>query len=405
MSRVVRRLAAVVAAATLVFAGSAATGAAPAHAQIELQVGAAWGLNSSGQVGDASWTNRSSPVDAYNLIGVARVAAGLNHSLAVMLDGTLRTWGENGNGQLGYGVFVDSNAPTPVPGLTGVVDAAGGWNHSLAVTSDGSVWAWGANQSGQLGDGTTTTRFSPVRVQGLTGAVKVAAGNGWSLALKSDGTVWAWGSNAHRTLGTNVSGAYSTLPVRVAGLSNVVAIAAGAQHGLAVSVAAGGFREVYAWGQHAVGQLGIGQEHCQGLICSTPVPHRVPDLPSVATVAAGHLSSYALGTNGSVWAWGSGSFGALGTGSGVRWLPGQTLPPGSGIIRIAAGGYHAIALRSDGIPIAWGSNTYGEIGNGTTSASSVPVTVHLTRVREVAAGEHHTVVVYGKPLVISPPRR
>lgn len=413
MSNLTFRVAAVVAAAALVVVGSGVAGiaVAPAQAgattQIETRVGAGWGLNSTGQVGDASWTNRSTPVNVYGLLGVSKVAAGRSHSLAVMNDGTLRTWGANGNGQLGHSVFVNASAPATVPGLTGVVDATGGWAHSLAVTTDGSVWAWGDNQYGQLGDGTTTWRFTPVRVQGLTGAVAVAAGNGWSLALRSDGTVWAWGSNAHSILGTSFFGSHRTLPIRVAGLTNAVAVAAGAQHGMAITAAPAGGRDVYTWGQNAVGQLG-GFGLCEGLLCSTPVPYRVPGLPSVAAVAAGHLTSVALGTDGSVWTWGSGAFRALGDAGniGARFEPGIALAPGSGIVQIAAGGHHVVAARADGTAIAWGSNQHGEIGNGTASTSSGIVQVSgLTRVRHLAAGEHHTLAVYGQPLVILPPRR
>lgn len=413
MRHLTTRVAAVVAAAALVFVGSGAAGTAlePAHAsattQIENRVGAAWGLNSTGQVGDASWINRSIPVNVYGLTGVSKIAAGRLHSLAVMNDGTLRTWGANGNGQLGHGVFVHAPAPGTVPGLTGVVAAAGGWAHSLAVTSDGSVWAWGDNQHGQLGDGTTTWRFTPVRVQGLTGAVAVAAGNGWSLALRSDGTVWAWGSNAHSILGTGFSGSHSALPIMVAGLTNVVAVAAGAQHGMVIAAAPAGGRDVYTWGQNAVGQLG-GSGLCQGIVCSTPVPYRVPGLPSIAAVAAGHLTSVALGTDGSVWTWGSGGFGALGDagGTAARFEPGIALAAGSGIIQIAAGGHHVVAGHLNGTAIAWGSNAYGELGNGTTSTSSGMVAVsNLLRVRHLAAGEHHTLAIYGQPLVIGPPRR
>lgn len=46
----------------------------------------------------------------------------------------------------------------------------------------------------QLGDGTTTDRPTPVQVRGLADVVAVAAGYWHSLALRADGTVWAWGT-------------------------------------------------------------------------------------------------------------------------------------------------------------------------------------------------------------------
>lgn len=65
-----------------------------------------------------------------------------------------------------------------------------------------------------------------------------------------------------------------------------------------------------------------------------------------------------------------------------------------------------VAGHLNGTAIAWGSNAYGELGNGTTSTSSGMVAVsNLLRVRHLAAGEHHTLAIYGQPLVIGPPRR
>ncbi len=368
------------------------------------QVGAAWGLNSFGQLGDTTWKDRTSPVGVYELSDVAKIAAGHNHSLAVMADGTLRTWGANGSAQLGYGWWLHSTYPRAVPGLRTVVDAAGGWTHSVAAMADGTVWAWGDNKFGQLGDGTTDQRFSPIRVVGMTGAIAVAAGNGWSLALTSDGSVWAWGLNGSGILGTAAAGSQSVTPVRVEGLADVVAIAAGSQHAMAIATgASGGVRSVWTWGQNAVGQLGVGP--CQGIICGSAIPFRVKGLPSIASIAAGALTSVALSADGSVWTWGAGLFGALGGGGkdAVRFEPGVAVP--AGIVGIAAGGYHVVAIRAGGTVIAWGSNSYGELGDGTTATESGTVDVdYLTDVTQVAAGDHHTLALYTRA-VISDPRR
>jgi hypothetical protein len=54
-------------------------------------------------------------------------------------------------------------------------------------------WAWGRNSEGQLGNGTSGTGTEsnvPVQVSNLTDVLAVAGGGLHSLAIKSDGTVW-----------------------------------------------------------------------------------------------------------------------------------------------------------------------------------------------------------------------
>ena len=85
---------------------------------------------------------------------------------------------------------------------------AAGYTHTVVIkTSNGSVWCWGANSFGQLGDSSTTQRKTPVQAGTLTGVIAVAAGANHTLALKSDGTVWAWGYNLYGQLGDGTSGA------------------------------------------------------------------------------------------------------------------------------------------------------------------------------------------------------
>jgi alpha-tubulin suppressor-like RCC1 family protein len=69
-----------------------------------------------------------------------------------------------------------------VGAATAIMIEAGG-AHSVALLVDGTVRAWGLNSSGQLGDGTTIDRHRPSPVLGLTGITAVSAGSGYSVAL------------------------------------------------------------------------------------------------------------------------------------------------------------------------------------------------------------------------------
>jgi alpha-tubulin suppressor-like RCC1 family protein len=93
------------------------------------------------------------------------VAAGVRHSLILKTDGSLWAMGMNSVGQLGDGTT--TNRTSPVQILSGGVQAVAAGSssgHSLILKTDGSLWAMGSNNYGQLGDGTTTNRNSPVQI-------------------------------------------------------------------------------------------------------------------------------------------------------------------------------------------------------------------------------------------------
>lgn len=231
----------------------------------------AWGLNTSGQLGDNSTTQRNAPVNVNTsavLSGrtVVAISAGGGHSLALCSDGTVAAWGLNANGQLGNNSTANSSVPVAVTGgiLAGksAVAISAGANHSLALCSDGTLASWGLNANGQLGDSSTTQRITPVAVTRTSGALfgkiitMISAGGSHSLALCSDGTVASWGLNTSGQLG-NGNNIQSNLPVAVSktGVLNgrsVFMVSAGANHGIAHCTDG----TVATWGMGTSGQLG-----------------------------------------------------------------------------------------------------------------------------------------------------
>ncbi|MFB7982896.1 RCC1-like domain-containing protein [Streptomyces vinaceus] len=147
----------------------------------------AWGYNANGQLGDNSTVNRYAPVKTQDTWAgeVTRIAAGANHSLAVTgTTNTLHTWGQNTSGQLGDGSTDRRTTPVPVSGLTGIKLIAAGREHTVALLGDDTIRSWGANSSGQLGNGYTTDSSTPVTaLTSLTGADKIAAPVGGDFSL------------------------------------------------------------------------------------------------------------------------------------------------------------------------------------------------------------------------------
>src|SRR5882672_1908250 len=73
------------------------------------------------------------------------VAAGAKHVVVLTDAGTLWVWGFNGWGQLGDGTFTSRTTPKALTSITGVTAVAAGGNSTWALKTDGTVWAWGDN--------------------------------------------------------------------------------------------------------------------------------------------------------------------------------------------------------------------------------------------------------------------
>jgi alpha-tubulin suppressor-like RCC1 family protein len=263
------------------------------------------GSNAAGQLGDGTNDQRSTPVMV--LDEVKAIAAGANHSLAVRNDGSVWAWGDNSYGQLGLGDFEPRNAPEQILALEGldVIAVAAGNQHSLALLSDGTVRAWGGNFAGQLGDGSFDFSAEPKIVADLDGVVKIAAGGFHNLALRSNGRVRAWGLNNYGQLGNGETSNGETYNVGVINLTKVTDISAGGLHSMAIRQNG----SVSAWGYNEMGQLG------DGTFASKSAPIQVSRISDAVKIDGGYFHSLAVLSDGSVRSWGDNSNGQLGDGS------------------------------------------------------------------------------------------
>ncbi len=238
-----------------------------------------WGSNPTGQLGNGTTSFiEFTPVPVVQapggepLKGIQSLHLNGLHACALLAGGEVRCWGANDSGQLGDGTTIDRTTPVPVlqaPGgapLTNVQAIEVGGEYGCALLAGGEVRCWGDNAYGQLGDGTTTDRATPVPVlqapggAPLTGVQSLALGKTHSCALLAGGEARCWGLNVDGGLGDGTTtarpfpGAVLQAPGGPA-LTGVKAMALGINHTCALMAASG---DVRCWGNNEAGAVGDG---------------------------------------------------------------------------------------------------------------------------------------------------
>ncbi len=326
-----------------------------------------WGYDWDGRLGTGlpQTYMRLSPEPVAGLEGVSAMAAGAEYALALQTNGTVWAWGQNAFGQLGNGTYDATNAPVPVPGLSNIVALAAGFGHSLALDASGRVWGWGRNSYGQLGVPDLSDALLPLQAPGLSNIMAICAGRDHSLALDSSGTIWAWGANGHGQLGNGAYSNIQTNPVAVSGLSSVKQLCASRFHSAALDT--NGL--VWTWGRGLVGQLGAGAS-----VLYSSVPVCVTALSNIVCITSGQEHNLATDTAGAVWAWGWNSAGQLGDGTTNNCFTPFRLPAVTDeVVAIAAGQDHSLAVTRHGQVLGWGNNQEGRLGNGVATWNNNPV--------------------------------
>ena len=390
----------------------------------------AWGLNTSGQVGINSLTSVSSPVLVSGPAATSWSFVRIKNqtSLAITNLGVLYAWGNNTLGNLGigtlgsysspvavqspasgswtvasaslsFGQFVDSqnnfyfagdgltyfyptlvaSSPQQVGASSWTVVSAGD-GFSVGITTEGRLFAWGYNLNGEGGRLTTTNVSTPTLVSGpaATSWSVISAGGAFSLAITTLGALYAWGAGSQGRLGDGTVVNKSS-PVKI-GSSSWSAVGAGGATGYGINI----LGRLYAWGWNNVGQLGISTL----VNTSSPVLVSGPASTSWSLIAGGGQHALAASLDRTLWAWGLGSSGQLGTGTGTTSSsPVQVLVPNQVLswFQISTSALHSLGIRSDRTLWAWGSSASGQLGNGTLTGQSYPIQIGQSTWNAVAA--------------------
>ena len=363
-----------------------------------------WGQNLDGQLGQDSngdvgdQPGELAALPAVNL-GVGRTAtaisAGIQHTCALLDDGTVKCWGNGGAGRLGQGNTAtlgdqpgEMAALAPVdlgPGRTATAITAGG-AHTCAVLDDGSVKCWGSNASGRLGQDNTENvgdqagelaALAPVDLGPGRTATAVSASFAHTCALLDDGTVKCWGSGNSGQLGNDATGNVGDQAGDMAALAPVnlgvgrtaTAVSAGPQHSCALLDDG----TVKCWGSGADGRLGQGSTTTLG-----DQPGEMAALAPVTLgadavgVSAGSGHTCALLVGGSVKCWGAGRMLGQDTIANIGDQAGEmaALVPvnlGGSAAGLATGYFHSCVRFGDASVKCWGNGGDGRLGQGNTT--------------------------------------
>ena len=345
------------------------------------------GANGSGEVGDGTTTNRSSPVAVVGLDDAVQVASGPTWACALDASDDVSCWGSFYFTGGGTSPIRATAVEVPLTGITHIspsnfVTAGGRVYHisstviesgadgatdvlSLAAggvchrTTGGGVRCQGGDDQGQLGNGEPRTSSSGwVNVSGLGSGVTTLVGSSNARgALTSGGTVYRWGS---REFGSSCCDGVAAPESIITGAQQLVEA-----YDVACARVSG---SASCWGRVNDPMNGISYT-------TTPITLTMPT--GITDLALRSGGGVAIVGGGAVVTWGNDGAGLLGNGpgsaAGVVTIPGLTATrvfgDPSGVTETVC------ALRTDNRLVCWGLNRQGEVGDGTSAPRESPTLV------------------------------
>ncbi len=113
-----------------------------------------WGSGTWGKLGTGAAVGPTpAPVQVVGGLTFARIEAGGDHTCGLTTSGAAWCWGANFSGQLGDNTTTDATSPRAVQGGFVYTALSAGGQHTCGVTTIGTLLCWGRNASGQLGVG------------------------------------------------------------------------------------------------------------------------------------------------------------------------------------------------------------------------------------------------------------
>lgn len=243
-------------------------------------------------------------------------------------------------------------------------DISVGYDHTCAIGENGKLYCWGMNFLHQLGDGSGDPSALPIQIGNNDKWWRVSAGRNHSCAIQENAAVYCWGHNNEGQVGSNHLDQSVSTPARVIDQHGdplfLSTITAGSAHTCGISTT--NPSQVYCWGSHHNGQLGI-DAPTNNVSHNIAHPVVVPGANGFKAVAAGALHTCAVTTNGELYCWGYNQSGQLGDGLSNSQPSPKRITNATDWTDVFAGTDHTCGLRGEDL-YCWGLNNEGQVGSG-----------------------------------------
>ena len=372
------------------------------------------------------------------LKNIVEVTSGENHYAALDSKGKVWVWGYNRYGQLSQGNTTNVGTPTTVKtqdtegtsyqDLENIVEIQAGENTLQMLSSTGEIYISGYNGYGQLGEGESTSNITIAKKAKNMDQVKnIDTNTNHSIASDRSGFVYTTGYNGNGQLGigSNVStNEYTVIGDTYVHVSeNRISIEEGKdkqvtatldnkfnlindlvdQNNITYETLNNEIAIVDQDGTIHANKMGTVE-----IIATHTITHKsttifVQVVPvgkvTVPKLEIGATHTAALKTDGTVWTWGSNSYGQLGTGDNInKAMPAKVMDI-ENAIDISVGSYNTVVVKDDGTVWSFGYNGYGQLGDGTSSSRNTPVQVikqngkPLEKIVKISAGTNKTIAL------------
>ncbi len=332
-----------------------------------------WGKNISGQIGNQSLINVTTPTLIGGLLDNdwTAITVGSIHSCATKQNDSVYCWGSKNLNNLGLGVS-SSASPIQVGTDTTWNKLQTGNNFVLAKNNTAEVprsWVWGENTLGQLNFKSKFNKQSPTELIMLWGTVVAGANHACETEKYSTTTWTCWGDNRYLQVGR-----YAVVPGPPPALDPAPAnpysqVAVGGRHSCGIEQ-----NKLWCWGDNRYGQIGIGKQTATALDV-TQVLHPNDPITQWQSVSVGDGFTCAIDNSPEkkIYCWGSNRSNQLAISviADNVFIPTPTLAEDSlnaqftvnntDWVKIKSGFNSSCAQKSTGELYCWGNNDYGKI--------------------------------------------